>query len=119
MEISKHRFVSTHNVLLLFTVIEHDLPDREQLAAIGSGVATETGEWPEDAQAVLDASMGLTRFEAENAYSLSLVRHGCVKPETVNPRLEDSLRFPPRDFPAPVRPQGLPRKDPPKCVGLI
>ena len=67
----------------LFTVVEHDLPDRKQLEAIGSGVATETGEWPEDTQAVLDASMGLTRFEAENAYSLSLVRHGRVLPETV------------------------------------
>ena len=69
----------------LFTVIEHDLPHREQLEAIGRGVATEEGEWPEGTgrQAVLDASMGLTRFEAENAYSLSLVRHGQVLPETV------------------------------------
>ncbi|MCR9116139.1 MAG: AAA family ATPase, partial [bacterium] len=69
----------------LFTVIEHEMPGREQLDEIAQGVATEDGELPSggDLQAVLDASMGLTRFEAENAYSLSLVRHGRVTPEAV------------------------------------
>ena len=69
----------------LFTVIEHELPGREQLEEIARGVATEEGELPNGAnlQAVLDASMGLTRFEAENAFSLSLVRHGRVTPEAV------------------------------------
>ena len=32
---------------------------------------------------VLDAAAGLTRMEAENAFSLSLVRHGKVVPETL------------------------------------
>ena len=69
----------------LFTVIEHEMPSREQLEDIARGVATEAGELPEGAnlEAVLDASMGLTRFEAENAYSLSLVRHARVTPEAV------------------------------------
>ena len=69
----------------LFTVIQHDLPGREQLSEIAMGVATESGELPEGTgqQAVLDASMGLTRLEAENAYSLSLVRHGQLLPETI------------------------------------
>jgi hypothetical protein len=61
-----------------FVVVEHDLRGREQLEAIARGVATEPGELPEGnvLDAVLDAAAGLTRFEAENAYSLSLVRHG-------------------------------------------
>jgi hypothetical protein len=69
----------------LFTVIEHALPTRQQLAEIARGVATEEGELPagNDLHAVLDAASGLTRFEAENAYSLSLVRHGRVTPESV------------------------------------
>lgn len=33
--------------------------------------------------AVLDAASGLTRMEAENAFSLSLVRHGKVVPDTL------------------------------------
>src|SRR5690606_13612991 len=32
---------------------------------------------------VLDASSGLTRYEAENAYSLSLVRHGSIEPSAI------------------------------------
>jgi len=32
---------------------------------------------------VIDAAKGLTRSEAENAYSLSLVRHGTLKAETL------------------------------------
>src|SRR4051794_38072444 len=61
-----------------FAVVEHDLPGRDQLEAIARGVATEPGELPEGdgLAAVLDAAAGLTRAEAENAYSLSLVRHG-------------------------------------------
>ncbi|MBW3601039.1 MAG: AAA family ATPase, partial [Planctomycetes bacterium] len=69
----------------LFTVTEHRLPTRLQLAEIARGVATEAGELPNgnDLHAVLDAASGLTRFEAENAFSLSLVRHGRVTPESV------------------------------------
>ena len=32
---------------------------------------------------MIDAAKGLTRSEAENAYSLSLVRHGTLKAETL------------------------------------
>jgi hypothetical protein len=66
----------------LFIVIEHDLPTTEQLAEIARGVATEADETPagEDWDAVLEAAAGLTRQEAENAFSLSLVRHGRLQP---------------------------------------
>jgi len=58
----------------MFVVIEHDLPSREQLEEIARGVATEDDELPDgpELQMVLDASVGLTRMEAENAFSLSL-----------------------------------------------
>jgi len=69
----------------LFVVITHDLPDTDQLMDIAEGVATEVGELPSgpDLQKVLDAAAGLTRLEAENAFSLSLVRQGRISPETV------------------------------------
>jgi hypothetical protein len=61
-----------------FLVVEHDLPDHEQLSTIAGSIACEPGELPEgeDLDAILDAASGLTRVEAENAFSLSLVRHG-------------------------------------------
>jgi hypothetical protein len=69
----------------LFVIIDHDLPWRDQLEAIARGVATEPGELPEGdgLAAVLDAAAGLTRVEAENAFSLALVRHGRLAPEVL------------------------------------
>ena len=68
-----------------FVVVEHDLPGRNQLEAIARSIATEPGELPagDGLAAVLDAASGLTRFEAENAYSLALVRHGRLAPEVL------------------------------------
>jgi hypothetical protein len=68
-----------------FVVVEHELPDKQQLQKIAQGVATEAGELPTgaDLTRLLDAASGLTRYEAEGAFSLSLVREGKVKPETV------------------------------------
>ena len=69
----------------LFVVVEHTLPDREQLEEILRSIATEEGEIPEgsELETVLDAACGLTRLEAENAFSLSLVRHGGIEPEAI------------------------------------
>ncbi len=69
----------------LITVIEHDLPDRDQLQAIAASVATEPGEMPREAELekLLDAAAGLTRLESENAFSLSLLRHGKLTPEAI------------------------------------
>ena len=68
-----------------FVVIEHDLAGRDQLERIARGIATEPGELPggEELTAVLDAAAGLTRVEAENALSLSLVRHNRVTPDVL------------------------------------
>jgi len=69
----------------LFTHVDHELPDHAQLEAIAREVATEPGELPEEEELgrVIEAASGLTRSEAENAYSLSLVRHGRLEPETL------------------------------------
>ena len=69
----------------LFVVLAHDLPDREQLAEIAGGIATQEGELPDGSELdmLLDAAVGLTRYEAEGAFSLSLVRHGRIQPDAV------------------------------------
>ena len=69
----------------MFVVMEHDLPNRQELDEIARGIATEEGELPEDAelQSVLDAASGLTRMEAESAFSLSLVRRERITPDAV------------------------------------
>ena len=69
----------------LFVVVEHELPTRDQLEAIAREIATEDNELPEESelQTLLDSAAGLTRLEAENAFSLSLVRHGRIEPSAV------------------------------------
>ena len=70
----------------LFVVIEHALPDREQLERIAHEL---TADHPEDMlhdeqlQRLLDAAAGLTRYEAEGAFALSLTRRNALQPESV------------------------------------
>ena len=77
-----------------FAVLEHELPDREQLEEIARGVATEEGELPDgaDLTRLLDAAAGLTRQQAENAFSLSLVRHRRVEASTIWSLKADELK---------------------------
>lgn len=69
----------------LFVVVEHQLPNREQLEEIARGIATEDGELPEsdELDSVLDAAAGLTRLEAENAFSLSIVRNAKITKDAI------------------------------------
>jgi len=69
----------------LFVCVDHELPDHSQLEEIARGVATQDGELPggDELGRVIDAAKGLTRSEAENAYSLSLVRHGKLQLDTL------------------------------------
>lgn len=77
----------------LFVVIEHELPSREQLEEIARGIATEAGELPEDTvAAVLDSAAGLTRYEAEGAFSLSLVRHSRLVPQAIFEQKSQTLK---------------------------
>jgi hypothetical protein len=67
-----------------FIVVEHELPGREQLREIASGIA-QGDELPagDDLARVLDSAAGLTRYEAEGAFSLSIVRHGKLDPACI------------------------------------
>lgn len=69
----------------LFVVLDHDLPSREQLEQIARGIASGKDELPNgsELQTVLDAAAGLTRYEAEGAFSLSVARHNRVTSETL------------------------------------
>jgi hypothetical protein len=69
----------------VFVVVDHELPDRAQLETIARAIGTEPGEMPEgdELARLIDASAGLTRYEAEGAYSLSIVRHQRIDPRAV------------------------------------
>ena len=65
-------------------VIEHELPGRDQLEELARSLATEDNELPDnELGTVLDAASGLTRYEAESAFSLSLVREGAIRPQAI------------------------------------
>lgn len=69
----------------LFVVVEHELPNRQQLEDIARGLVENDDEIPEDEELgrVLDAASGLSRFEAEGAFAMSLIRHGRIMTDTV------------------------------------
>jgi hypothetical protein len=70
----------------LFVVIEHALPDREGLERIARELSSDSPEdlpQGDDLQRVLDAAAGLTRYEAEGAFALSLTRHNGLRPEAI------------------------------------
>jgi hypothetical protein len=70
----------------LFVVLEHALPDRDQLLAIAQGLTTDQPEdlpKGDELSRVLDAAAGLTRYEAEGAFALSLTRHNALRPEAI------------------------------------
>lgn len=70
----------------LFVVVEHALPDREQLERIAHELTSDQpNDLPqgEDLQRVLDAAAGLTRYEAEGAFALSLTRHNALQPQSI------------------------------------
>ncbi len=70
----------------LFVVLEHALPDRDQLESIARELASENpADLPagRDLERVLDAAAGLTRYEAEGAFALSITRHNIIRPETI------------------------------------
>ncbi len=78
----------------LFVVLDHDLPSREQLEQIARGIASGDSELPSgsELQTVLDAASGLTRYEAEGAFSLSVARHGRITNETLWELKSQTLR---------------------------
>ena len=68
-----------------FVVLHHPLPTKDQLRSIAESLVTEDpGAMPEaTAGQLIDAASGLTRAEAESAFSLSLVRRGQLAADEV------------------------------------
>ena len=77
----------------LYVVWEHRLPSKEQLEEIACGI-TEESELPAGTELhqVLDAASGLTRYEAENTFGLSIIREGQIRPATVQQMKSQTLR---------------------------
>jgi hypothetical protein len=70
----------------LFVVLEHALPDRQQLEGFARELTADSpDDLPkgEDLQRILDAAAGLTRYEAEGAFALSLTRHNALRPPAI------------------------------------
>jgi hypothetical protein len=68
----------------LVTILNIPLPDREGITEILSAVAKNNEkELPENINPLLDAAMGMTAFEAENAFALSLTTHRKFVPRLV------------------------------------
>jgi hypothetical protein len=70
----------------LFVVLEHSLPDRQQLESIARELTSESpNDMPDgdDLHRVLDAAAGLTRYEAEGSFALSLTRKNAIRPEVI------------------------------------
>lgn len=78
----------------VFVVVDHELPNRQDLEAIARNLATNPGEMPDGAELsiLLDAAAGLTRYEAEGAFSLSIVQHGKIDAQTVWAHKEGALK---------------------------
>lgn len=79
----------------LFVVIELSLPDRSQLERIARELLTEQpDDMPKgaDLQKVLDAASGMTRYEAEGAYALSLARTNRIQPEVLTDLKAQALK---------------------------
>jgi hypothetical protein len=73
-------------------VIEHALPTKEQLGAIAQETAGEVLPTGLAGNALLDAASGLTRYEAEGAFALSLAKHDELRPEAIWELKAQSLR---------------------------
>lgn len=57
------------------TVMPFSLPDRDGLRGVLTKVCDDTGApRPKDDETLMDAALGMTSFEAENAFSVSLIR---------------------------------------------
>ena len=70
----------------LFTVVEFDLPDREKIVETIKFVCESAEQkLPENGKlaTIVEAAIGLTAHEAENAFSLSLSSKGCLDPAVI------------------------------------
>jgi len=74
-----------------FVILQHALPSREELLTIAQELAAPE-ELGDDLDSVVSAAGGLTRYEAEGAYSLSLVRTGRLTAQVIADVKSQQLR---------------------------
>jgi hypothetical protein len=67
----------------LFVVLEHALPDHQQLITIAEGLFGDDQPSKGSLNRIAEAALGLTHFEAESAMALSITRHGEIRPEVI------------------------------------
>jgi hypothetical protein len=70
----------------MFVVLDHALPDRAGLERIARELTSDSPDdlpQGDDLGRVLDAAAGLTRYEAEGAFALSLTRHNAIRPDAI------------------------------------
>ena len=65
-----------------FVVVEHELPNEDVLAEIANDIEDKEKSWT-NGMVPIQAAAGLTRYEAESAFALSMVRHNHLQPDTV------------------------------------
>jgi len=75
-----------------FVVLDHALPDRDQLGQIADELTPEMPLTGLARATVLDAARGLTRSEAEGAFALSLARTGQLEPAAIWERKAQTLK---------------------------
>ncbi|MCB9833566.1 MAG: AAA family ATPase [Planctomycetes bacterium] len=76
-------------------VIEHELPGRPDLGAVLDGIAESAGlpaALDEERDRLLDACLGMTTSEAENALALSFVETGGLDPQVVARQKAEAVR---------------------------
>lgn len=74
----------------LFTVVDLPLPDGEELFTIQKDLAKTVNVKPN--RAASRAAMGLTEFQAECAYALSIIRHGFVSTKVITASKAQMIR---------------------------
>jgi ATP-dependent 26S proteasome regulatory subunit len=66
------------------TVVEFKLPTREELSIVLKGVCESTGApYPKDTDMIIDSALGMTAFEAENAFCISLIEAKKFEPSVI------------------------------------
>ena len=83
--VTSHKICIPEELERYFVVLNHDLPTKEDLRVIACQVGEEA-EQPQstdDWDRLLEAASGLTTYEAENSYALSVIRKQKLEPATV------------------------------------
>lgn len=77
----------------LFVVLEHKLPTKDHLESMVREISDEN-ELPSEAElpGVLSAASGMTGYEAENAFSLSIIRDGRIRAESIQKVKSQTLK---------------------------